>query len=1679
MLNLTALKKNKLNTSALGGRKPVGDFISQAPEQSFFQKLASKIPSALREPFVGTGQTVDLAGRTKFDTGLMGMFRPLGFGKSKEEKASDRIDLLSPLVAQGTITQERMNEIIKDVVTPKGIQAIPKGLPIDKLELTRPEKIALRPVRIEETLDQIFGVLDIFSFGTLKPISKSAAKLISKSKVSSEIISILKKEIPEISDEALPVFGRALMDIDDVNDVQRVMNRAELALKKAKQTAGKVDTTALKPVGFGKKDILPKDVSIIEESKLTGAKRISPENIKHQQVTPEASINTIKNDITSTIKILDNAPQMSSASKRVIDSFHSIEKKIKENKASDREVAWYNRAKDNMQIAIANDNLKKILGSDKLKYGKDNLELIKKLMLDDSYINNKYIDLVKKDISKGYKFPEEVLNYDKSFKTAINNRERYEKGLRTSFGADDQRIVFEDIETIGAGMKRQDGKELTDLQKSDIREGVIDFSETLGLDMRKLAKDDRWVYVHLNEKNPFLMKDVAGLYRKDITNKSVSVSVGGKEGYYVIVNGEKVKKFTNTTMAHELGHAIDFKIGEKFLSGDEFLTLRRNYNKVENSYRGEKYWSSKKEVTARMIEEYIAVTKGNKNFFDKQGYWKKDIFEKDIKPVVESNIKEKFSEYKLQPKPTTTLQQEAKKFKSVDEFIEAQPKVYHGSLEGRVTKLEDKPFFVSPDKNMARSYGKEISNFYLKDGKKADLQDVELLKKVVGIENYNKGESIFKKLNIQTQEKVLKNNLSGLKRDFLSKSDESLLSDYLFVEKPTNTAVVFRQKQIQDKLKKLGFDYYENRTGYGDTDFGASYMGSQKPEIIVLNKDILKTKSQLKDIYNKAKGVKEVPSKKPQVKETKQIGSKPKKDVSVEKIKEKFSEYKLQPKPTTTLQQEAKKFKSADEFIEAQPKLFHGTSAEFDTLKSTQQLRNKTGDFQPSNIGGNSPFIHITEDINLANSYSKARVLNMGGKANTMEVYIDGKILDKTRNLSTNFGTMERGGKEILEEMKEGGFVGVKFRDKGNYGQDVNTLAVLPDAVKTKSQLKDIYNKARGVTEVPSKKPQVKETKPVGSKPKKDVSAEIPKDSPSLVKKDTVKKELSKVKVETAKIEKLPPADTTQTIPNNWRGEFVLPKETKLQSVRRVAEDFNIRLKVLNDKIEEVAGSKIEEHLNLWVQKDMLPRKQSDLLRRVRDKKQDFVKRLTENDVDIEEFDKYLHANHAIERNKQMNLLRTEKGKEAIDGLSGMTDKEAKSILAKDNKQYESFTKEIQKMNDETLKFQLDQGLLKPKEYETIKGMYKDYVPLFRDVENDFIGIGQGIDIKGKEIKRAKGSVERRVVSPVGNVFFQAEKAQVRALKNEVGKTIIDLTKTHPETKDIFKIEKQQYSPRYNSDGELLYLDPKTKLGDNVIGTKIEGTQHFITIKDPKLAQALKNLNIARIPKGMQFLRSALGIWGSFKTRWRPEFLLTNFQRDLGEALLNLGVEKSWLKTKGKGLRTSIVKDLFPSQKAVWKYLRGSENKQVDEFFTLGGDAGHFWLDDINTAEKSLIHLQKEIQNVGIEKLKNPIRKLGQLTDDVNSMVELGVRYSTYKNLVVRGFSKEKAIQSSADLTVNFSRQGEFSPFLKSFYGFINPTIQGGSKVIRSLSSKEGGKSVLKGVVFLTALGFMTRMMSI
>lgn len=569
------------------------------------------------------------------------------------------------------------------------------------------------------------------------------------------------------------------------------------------------------------------------------------------------------------------------------------------------------------------------------------------------------------------------------------------------------------------------------------------------------------------------------------------------------------------------------------------------------------------------------------------------------------------------------------------------------------------------------------------------------------------------------------------------------------------------------------------------------------------------------------------------------------------------------------------------------------------------------------------------------------------------------------------------------------------------------------------------------------------------------------------------------IKQEAVKIKEPPTPKSEQ---ESWEGKFELPPETKTEAFRRTVEDLNIRLKKVNDKIKEVSGEEVKEHLDIWAQKDMLPRKQSDQIRRVRKDKRGLVEKLVKDNVDVDAIDQYLHAKHAKERNAKMNEIRTAEGKEAIEGLSGMTDAEADTILQQTPQEFKKYDSMFRKMSDDLLDYEVENGLLKPEEAEKIKGTYEFYVPLFRDIgKESSIGIGQGIDIRGKEIKRAKGS-KKRVISPIANLFHQQERARVRVLKNEIGKSIIKMTEEYPETKDLFEVKAQKYMPRFNKDGELQFLDPQMKLGDDVIGVKIDGKQYFVTIKDQKVAQALKNINLARSGALIRHMRAAIGLWSGLKTRWRPEFLITNFERDLGEALVNLGVEKERLGVSQKGLRRAIIKDLFPSQKEVWDYLAGKKNETVDEFFKLGGDTGHFWAENTVKAEKSLKQIEKEVSGAGSEKIVKHVRKAGEVIDNLNTMIELGVRYSTYKQLVERGFSKQRAVQSAADLTVNFSRQGEISPMLKAFYGFINPAIQGASKVIRSVATPSGKKKysgrVVKGILSLMTLGFLTRAIS-
>ncbi len=197
----------------------------------------------------------------------------------------------------------------------------------------------------------------------------------------------------------------------------------------------------------------------------------------------------------------------------------------------------------------------------------------------------------------------------------------------------------------------------------------------------------------------------------------------------------------------------------------------------------------------------------------------------------------KFSDFQKPPTPTISpelqpLAQEARKYKSAEEFVKAQPKLYHSGTadikEVNFGKTNfNKTFYLSDNADYAKSFG----------GKNSVINEMTLDPKANIID-----------LRKPTYEQIqsIKNGIDTLKAK-PAKYGESF-SFYPYDEKTVlqgiqdGKAHFAELPQIKEVLKNLGYD--------GQITAEVPYAKN----IGIWNKDVIKTKSQLTDFYNKAVG---------------------------------------------------------------------------------------------------------------------------------------------------------------------------------------------------------------------------------------------------------------------------------------------------------------------------------------------------------------------------------------------------------------------------------------------------------------------------------------------------------------------------------------------------------------------------------------------------------------------------------------------------------------------------------------------------------------------------------------------------------------------------------------------------------------------------------------------------------
>ena len=509
------------------------------------------------------------------------------------------------------------------------------------------------------------------------------------------------------------------------------------------------------------------------------------------------------------------------------------------------------------------------------------------------------------------------------------------------------------------------------------------------------------------------------------------------------------------------------------------------------------------------------------------------------------------------------------------------------------------------------------------------------------------------------------------------------------------------------------------------------------------------------------------------------------------------------------------------------------------------------------------------------------------------------------------------------------------------------------------------------------------------------------------------------------------------------------------------------RLKQIQDKVEKLPE---EQDAYMYFQ-NMVGRassrndKAADLIWKGKDSILNRLKK--ELGFNIDDLGEYLYARHSKERTKAVQGRGSKKG-------SGMDTKTANAILKKYrgtgiDKYAKEFYKEVTK---KALDLKLEAGLIDKEQYDDLKGFYKNYVPLKGTAGRDeySFDMGKGFSVSTTGIYFAEGR-ESVAENPAAQAIIDLQSAIVLSEKNRAMQSLYKFLEANPHSS--WSVSGRRLYPikgALDETGEPILR--KKNLDVNQAAVYFDGKQKVITIKDKDLNEAIKKLGATGANRYLQMYQT---YFRAINTQLSPSFIVTNFERDLQTALVHLGSQA------GSKVAYKVSKDIGKALKGIWGNLKGKEtewSKLYQEYQDLGGKVG--WM-DFKTLDEKTEQIHRSINRYNkAGNIKESLFQVGQFISDVNETVENGVRLSTYKHLLDSGMSKDKAIQFSKDLTVNFNRKGRYGSFINSLWAFSNAGIQGTNRIYRALTHKNPKirKKAQKIVTGIVGTGFTMSMLN-
>ncbi|EPR2332516.1 LPD38 domain-containing protein [Escherichia coli] len=555
------------------------------------------------------------------------------------------------------------------------------------------------------------------------------------------------------------------------------------------------------------------------------------------------------------------------------------------------------------------------------------------------------------------------------------------------------------------------------------------------------------------------------------------------------------------------------------------------------------------------------------------------------------------------------------------------------------------------------------------------------------------------------------------------------------------------------------------------------------------------------------------------------------------------------------------------------------------------------------------------------------------------------------------------------------------------------------------------------------------------------------------------------------------------------RTSSLTPEETiASRFVRQMQDKFQV-LKAVQENIRKTGG-KVDDSNNAYMAEELFHGKAENDLNVMKERYvQPLAKLLADYKIAQADLDEYLYARHAPERNAHIAKINPK----MPDGGSGMTNSEAAEIMQRvrnsgKQAQYDRLAGIIDDMLARRRELIREAGLEENGVVDAWQNAYRYYVPLKGQDVDGVVSLprtGKGFTIGGRESRQAMGRASR-AQSPSTQAIQDLSESLIRHRKNEVGNAFLKLVQDNPD-KDYWQVFTDDRPDTMRTIAERKDQEtgetirevverpvPMAMMADRYFTTKKNGKTYYIKLHDPRLMRAMKSMGPETSNAFVRTLGKVNRFLATVNTSYNPEFLVSNFIRDVQTAVMNLKAEQGRSDGKLKGLDNlsalAVVKDSRSAMSAVYASLRGKTltgkgaqwQKVWKEFVEDGGKTGWFNMGDLEGQQKEMDRLVSLAKGGWKGQSIGAWNSFLNLVEDVNGAVENALRLSAYKHARDAGLSRQQAASLAKNMTVNFNRRGEQGALMNSLYMFANASIQGTANLVRTLGHLNGEGPLLE-----------------